>query len=273
MSTNDTINCPMCHENIPMDYVVCPYDGYSLIKQLREKVKVKVKFREGISRAYRLIRNPQFNTNYVMDEVVTNSDRKGPLVVLFLLAWTFGFQIAPYFNAYYTDSLDITVIFLLGFLGGFIVGVITFIFFVAFWYIITFLIHFSSKLLASSRLTGTAAFKETQSIVGYALTPYIIGMFILNILLFFILPTNLQSNFFNFQTNTTIKVTYAAGLSSEITSVVGIFYMLFFLVCSAWSVYICATGIEKLHRITRLQSFIIPTAIIFIYLYITYVVQ
>ena len=271
MSSTDTINCPMCHENIPLDYVVCPYDGYSLIKQLREKAHTKIKFREGIGRAIRLIRNPRLNTNYVMDEVITNPDRKGPLLVLFILSWTFGFQIAPFFNAFYGDSLDIVIIFLLGFLGGFIVAIFTFLFYVIFWYIITFIIHFSSKLLASSRLTGTAAFKETQSIVGYALAPYIVGMFILNILLFILIPANPNSStFFNFETNQTLGITYANGLGPELSSSIGIIYLLFFLGFSIWSVYICATGLEKLHRITKIQSFIIPAAVVFLYLFITY---
>ena len=111
MSSTDTVQCPICKENIPTDYVVCPYDGYSLIKQLREKIKTKIKFSESIGRVMRLIRSPIQNTNIVMEEVTTNSDRKGPLFVLFILAWVFGFQAAPYFNAYY-QNFDIVWSFL-----------------------------------------------------------------------------------------------------------------------------------------------------------------
>lgn len=270
MSSTDTINCPVCHESIPMEYVICPYDGYSLVKQLREKIKSKIKIREGIGRAIRLIKAPQVNTTIVMDEVVTNADRKGPLIVLFMLAWTFGFQIAPYFNAYYGNSLDIVFVFIIGFLGGFIVALATFLFFLIFWYIITFIIHFASKMLASTSVSGSAAFKETQSVVGYSLVPYLVVMFILNIVLFFILPTNIpQADFITFQTNATLGE-LVSGVGPGVTAATQMIYLLFFFIASAWSVYICATGLEKLHRVTRLQSFFIPIAVVFIYLFVTY---
>ena len=160
MSSSDTVNCPVCHENIPTEYVICPYDGYSLVKQLREKIKSKIKFREGVNRAIRLLRSPQTNTNIVLDEIVTNSDRKGPLFILFILSWVFGAQIAPYYNAYFYSStpLDIGYVFFFAIIGGLIVGLATIIFFIIFWYIISLLIHIASKLLASSTVTGTASF-------------------------------------------------------------------------------------------------------------------
>ena len=272
MSSSDTINCPVCHENIPMEYVICPYDGYSLVKQLREKIKTKIKFSEGVGRAIRLLRSPQSNTNIVLDEIVTNSDRKGPLFIIFILAWVFGFQIAPYYNAYYysTAPLDIGYVFFLGVIGGLVVAIASYLFYIIFWFIASFLIHIASKLLASSTVTGTASFRETQSIVGYALGPYIIGMMILNLLLFFIIPTNSSADFFVFTTNTTLNASYVNGFGTQVASAIGIFYLVFFVGFSIWSVYICGMGIEKLHRIPRNQAFLIPSALIFLILFITY---
>ena len=272
MSSSDTVNCPVCHENIPTEYVICPYDGYSLVKQLREKIKSKIKFREGVNRAIRLLRSPQTNTNIVLDEIVTNSDRKGPLFILFILSWVFGAQIAPYYNAYFYSStpLDIGYVFFFAIIGGLIVGLATIIFFIIFWYIISLLIHIASKLLASSTVTGTASFKETQSIVGYAMAPYIIGMFILNILLFFIVPTNNTSEFFVETNLPSLGIKYVDGFGSQVGSAVSIFYLVFFIGFSVWSVYICGMGLEKLHRIPRNQAFLVPTAFIAFYLFITY---
>lgn len=272
MSTSDTVNCPVCHENIPTEYVICPYDGYSLVKQLREKIKTKIKFSEGINRAIRLLRSPQNNTSIVLDEIVTNSDRKGPLFVLFILAWVFGFSIAPYYNAYYYSiaPLDIGWVFIFGLIGGLIVGIIAFFFFIIFWFIVSGLIHIASKLMASSTVTGAAAFRETQSIVGYAMAPYIIGMFILNILLFFILPTNASSNFFITTHSTVAGLTYVNGFGNSVSSAIGLFYLIFFLGFSAWSVYICGSGLEKLHRMPRNQAYLIPIAMILLILYISY---
>ena len=270
MSTSDTVNCPVCHENIPTEYVICPYDGYSLIKQLREKIKTKIKFREGVGRAIRLLRAPQTNTGPVLDEIVSNSDRKGPLFILFILAWVFGFLIGHYFNAYYasTTPMDIGYVLILGVIGGLIIAIFSYIFFIIFWYITSFLIHVASKILSSSTVTGTASFKETQSIVGYAMGPYIIGMAILNVLLFFLLPTNVAPA--DFFVTTSKGLTYVNGGGQAIASAIGIFYMIFFIGFSIWSVYICGTGLEKLHRIPRNQAYIIPAAMILFILFITY---
>lgn len=272
MSTSDTVNCPVCHENIPTEYVICPYDGYSLVKQLREKIIAKIKFTEGVGRAIRLLRAPLSNTNIVMDEVVTNSDRKGPIFVLFILAWVFGFQIAPYYNAYYASiaPLDIVYVFILGIIGGLIVAILTYLFYIFIWFFISLMIHIASKLLASSSLTGTAAFKETQSIVGYAMAPYIIGMLILDILLFIIVPANASGNFFVTTQLSTIGFSYVNGFGSQVVSAISFFYLAFFLGFSIWSVYICGTGLEKLHRIPRYQAFLIPSAMVAIVLFITY---
>ena len=263
MSSTDVIHCPSCGENIPMDYITCPYDGYSLIKQLREKTRVKIKLREGISRFIRLTRDPRKNTNIVIDEIITNFDRKGPIFILFLLAWVFGFQIAPYYNAMNSSggsAPDIGFIFFLGFFGGLFIAIATILFYIIFWYLISMIIHFSSKLLTSS-VAGSASLKETQSVVGYSLTPYVIGLFILNTLLFILLPTNLGGSFIK-TTNTTLFGNVADGFNPAVNSAVGLFYTIFYFGFSAWSVYICGNGLEKLHRLPKNQAFIIPSVIV-----------
>ena len=135
------------------------------------------------------------------------------------------------------------------------------------------MIHFSSKMFSSS-LTGSAAFKETQSIVGYALTPYIVGMVILDLLLFLIVPTNSSGSFFTLiqycPTNSSKCSTIGAKFGSRVSSSVGIFYLIFFVGFSIWSIYICATGIEKLHRLPKNQSYLIPGAVIALIIFITY---
>lgn len=261
MSTTSSIRCPSCGENVPTDYIVCPYDGYSLIKELREKVRTKIKLREGISRSIRLVKDPLKNTEIVMEEVVTNFDRKGPIFILFMLGWVFGFQIAPYFNAYYSSigaPQDIVYIFLLGLIGGFIVSLAALFFLIIFWYLLSLVVHFSSKMLTSS-IAG-ASFKETQSIVGYALVPYIVGMFILNILLFFIVPAA-NPAFFKPEGAVTI-------FSDEIASSVSLFYLIFFLGFSVWTTYILSNGLEKLHRLSRNQSFAVPIGTLVLYMII-----
>lgn len=268
MSTTDTVRCPSCSENIPTDYVVCPYDGYSLIKQLREKIRIQIKLRESISRIIRIIKNPRNNSEIVFEEVVTNYDRKGPLIILLLLGWVFGFQIAPYFNAYYLsigNGQNLIFIYMIGFLGGLIVSIASLIFLIIFWYILSFIIHFASKMISGS-IAG-ASFKETQSIVGYSLVPYLVGMFLLNILLFIVIPTS-SSNFFKSNPNTGLVI----GLSDDLASSVSIFYLIFFLGFSIWTVYLCATGLEKLHRLSRNQSYLVPIVVLVLYMFVAKII-
>lgn len=262
VSTTDTITCPSCGESIPTDYVVCPYDGYSLIKELREKVRTKIKFREGIGRAYRLVRSPLKNTTEVMEEVATNFDRKGPLFVLIIFSFLFSFRLAAFANSYLIgsgQSAEIGFIILLGLISGFILGILLFPFTIIFWYLFTVLIHFGSRFQGA----GTVSFKETASVVGYAITPFIIGLLILNFLLFVFLPlgniidiTTEPSSLFG----RNVGIGYLPGFE-----IVNNLHLIIYVIFAAWFVYICGTGLKVLHALPRFQAFGLPTAVMILY--------
>lgn len=268
MSTTETITCPSCGESIPTDYVVCPYDGYSLVKELRETIRTKIKFREGIGRAYRLVRSPLQNTTQVMNEVATNFDRKGPLFVIFIVSFLYSFRLAAYANLYImgssAQSAEIGFIILLGLTSGLVIGILLFPFAIIFWYLFTILIHFGSRFQGA----GTASFKETASVVGYAITPFIIGLLILNFLLFFIIPpgniieiTTEPSSLFG----RNVGIGYLPG--NEIVTNV---HLIIFIMFAAWFVYICGNGLEKLHTLPRIQAFGLPTGVMIVYVWFAF---
>lgn len=270
MSSSDTITCPSCGEQIPTDYVVCPYDGYSLVKELRQKVRTKIRLKEGIGRAYRLLRQPMKNTDRVMEEVATNYDRKGPLVVLFLISFLMAFRVAPYSNAYLSGTTvapEMGFILILGLVSGFMFGPVVFIFGLILWYGISLVVHYAGKLLSSS-VAGTAEFKETQSVVGYALTPLVLGLFLLNILFFFVLP---EGNIYNQQAASSFFETVVVGYNSDVAGEIELFYMVFYALFATWSVVICGVGFEKVHRVPKVQSFGVPAAVALLYGFVAFI--
>jgi hypothetical protein len=264
LSSSDTITCPSCGESIPTDYVVCPYDGYSLVKELREKIKVKIKLREGINRAYRLLRDPR-STIQVMEEVASNVDRKGPLFILFAFSFLYCFRLAAYTNAYVngtSGSADMGFILILGLVAGLLLGLVVFIFTVIFWNLITLIVHFGSRFLS-----GTATYRESQSVVGYSMSPFILGLIILNVLLFFMLP---DGDIISTTTNA-LGQTVGIGYNEDGSSITSI-YMLLFLIFAAWAVAICGFGLELVHRLPRLQAFGLPGAIAVIYFWLAFII-
>ncbi|OLS27495.1 MAG: hypothetical protein HeimC3_02730 [Candidatus Heimdallarchaeota archaeon LC_3] len=266
MSTmSDTVVCPVCGEHIPSDYVVCPYDGASLVKELRAKMNVKISLREGISRAIRII-NPQ-KTKKVVDEYSTHPDRKGALFVLYTCSFLFAFRLAPYLNASTDKSVDILYFIILGFSSGLIIGSLLFLFAIVFWYGISFIYHISAKYLSGSQ---TATFKESQGLIGYSFSPLIVGLIVLNILLFFIVPEGFSNNY-------NVVSGPEGGILSPIPSFSENFYndywivnLLFFSLFLIWGAWIVSLGTEKMFRTKRALSIGISAVVPIILLVLIY---
>ncbi|MHA1992423.1 MAG: Yip1 family protein [Candidatus Hodarchaeales archaeon] len=258
--THDTITCPVCAEHIPSDYVVCPYDGASLVKELRAKSFVKIRFREGASRAFRMI-DPR-NTPKVIDEYVANPDRKGALVALFLCCFLFAFRLAPYLNAATGKSLDILYFIILGLSAGLVLGSYLFIFAIIFWYVISLIYHVSAKYLSGSQ---TATYKESQGLIGYMFSPMIIGLLIFNVILFFIVPEGFSENYENV-TPTGSFIGEVYSLSSTFAGEYGTINLIFFGIFLAWGGWIVSLGTEKMFMTKKVQSlgiaYVVPIVLI-----------
>ena len=255
----DSIICPTCAESIPADYDMCPYDGTSLVKQLREKTKVKIRFSEGINRAYRLAFNPQ-NTIKIAEEYAANPDRKGGLFVLFACSFLYAFRLALYLNKV-SPAIDIIFILIYGIVFGLLGGLVIFFFVIFGWYILSLIYHYSAKFTSS----GTVTFKESQGVVGYMFAPLITGLLIMNILLFFIAPTctlaagNLCTNIYNIAASpagSPISV-LSYGFLGSYAGDYNTLNLIFVGGAMLWGIGVGGLMGEKLLRIPRIQSLIV----------------
>ena len=214
---------------------------------------MKIRLREGIGRAFRLI-DPR-NTKTVMDEFVANPDRKGGAVVLFLCAFLFAGRLALYVNGAVGRTVDILFVLILFLTSGLIIGIVFFIFALIFWYALTAIHHISARYLTGSQ---TATFKDSQGLVGYMFAPLIVGLLLLNFLLLFLAP------------NSFTGVYDAVGFLGSNRSDYWMLNLLVFSVFLAWGGYIAVLGSQRLHRITQPQGIAVSAAPVAILLYLLF---
>ena len=96
MSESESIICPNCSERSPAGYILCPYCGFDLTKMVRERERVRVTFREKLSRIYRSLYDPR-ESKRLFNEIGVNPDRIGAFLVLYLVAVSFGLRIGALF--------------------------------------------------------------------------------------------------------------------------------------------------------------------------------
>ncbi|MHA2232107.1 MAG: hypothetical protein ACXAB4_06435, partial [Candidatus Hodarchaeales archaeon] len=137
MITSNSIICPQCQERAPPDYVLCPYCGYSLVKIVRERTRVHVGFSQAIGRIRRLLIEPIMDpshslirTRETMREISANPDRKGGLLISFLISFFLLEMVAVYWITTNGFPLLFSLAFLIvwGLFGAFI------------WFILVFLV-------------------------------------------------------------------------------------------------------------------------------------
>lgn len=268
-NVSDSIICPTCAESIPADYVVCPYDGTSLVKELREKTKVNIRFREGINRAFRLAFNPQQSMR-ISEEYAANPDRKGGFFVLFVCSFLYAFRLALYLNKV-NPAIDIVFIFIYGVVFGLLGGLVIFVFAIIGWYVLSLIYHYSAKFTSS----GAVTFKESQGLIGYMFAPLITGLIIMNILLLFIAPSctvfsagGLCTNVYNITASpagsplSIISYGFQAASAND-------YYLLNLIFIGGpmlWGIALGGLMTEKLLRTPRIQSFIVA-AIPFVFVF------
>ncbi|MHA2297602.1 MAG: Yip1 family protein [Candidatus Hodarchaeales archaeon] len=246
MSSEDSVVCPNfgCGERVPKDYVLCPYCGYNLLTVIKEATKVRITIRESIRRIRKLfpifgmIRNAnplliKEKTIECMEEVAANADRRGPIIILYLLTFAYSLKIAPFFFAINNSSgfsfgasvhffLLAFYIFIPIFIALFLLPVSILI-----WRLVALVIHVPSKYMG-----GGGSHKETQSLVGYALTPFIIGELVINLILYFILFT--------------VNSTSASELFLITFPLETLLIIPFFI----WVVFVAMVGLNKIHNLS-----------------------
>ena len=239
MSISDSIVCPQCQERAPADYVVCPYCGYSLIKIVRERTRVHVGFGQAIGRIRRLIADPM-HTPEVMREIGLNPDRKGGLMIAFLISYFLLELVAIVMFRSYPGGLE--PLFALGLLITFpLMGSLILLFLV---YLVWWIFGLTTWLIA--RLIGGKGSRgDTSGVVGYGMLPLALGFLVADLLMFILAPTPGEDD------------TFQDVLRDVDTGFVGIILLPFIV----WTAYIVGLGIENVHSLDRTYSFAISGVI------------
>lgn len=225
MSISDSIVCPQCQERAPADYVLCPYCGYSLIKLVRERTRVHVGFGQAIGRIRRLIvepiRDPSnslAHTRETMREIGSNPDRKGGLLISYLISFFLLEMVAIAYVRIEGFPLVYALVIMVVFP---LIGSLVFIFLV---YLVWWAFGLATWILA--RLVGgKGTRKDTSGIVGYALLP--------------LAPAFLVSDFIIFL------------LGTDDTGFVALVILPFLV----WTIYLAALGLQHVHSLDRTFSF------------------
>ncbi|MFQ5976670.1 MAG: YIP1 family protein [Candidatus Heimdallarchaeota archaeon] len=223
MSFTDSIICPQCQERAPTDYVLCPYCGYSLVKIVRERTRVHVGFGQAIDRIRRLLIEPIMDpsrslirTRETMREISANPDRKGGLLISFLISVFLLEMVAVYWITTNGFPLLFSLVFLIVFpiFGAFIFFILVFVV----WWVFALATWLLARLVG-----GKGTRKDTSGIVGYALLPLAPAFLVSDLIMF------LQDN----------------------TDFVAIIILPFLL----WTIYLAALGLQHVHSLDRTFSF------------------
>ncbi len=245
MSLQEPITCPSCHEKVPLDYVVCPYCGYSLVEIIEEKILPPVRIFESLLRVARIL-NPRRSLE-VMKEVTINPDRKGALLIVIIISGLFlqNFVIRLYRgNPNYDLGLTGLILFLIiplvgmAFLG--VVGALS-------WYLWSFILWAICHMLG-----GRGKFRETAAVVGYGLAPLILNILIANIILLFIGPTG----------DLTQASTHAAFNQM---------FSILILPGIVATIYLVSRGIQEIHRFQQVLSLLTTGIAAALYMFLFWV--
>ncbi|MHA2053809.1 MAG: YIP1 family protein [Candidatus Hodarchaeales archaeon] len=243
MSESESLVCPNCSERSPAGYILCPYCGFDLTKILRQTQRIEITFRERFSRIWRSLLDPR-DSKILFREVGVNPDRKGVLILLYLLSVAYATRLGAFtIKASSSTWHDFHFWYFLiqPWLTGFV-----FLFLSVFgWFISSLVIWLISKTLG-----GKASLRDTYSIVGYSLGPLITASLLVSLAIILIGPP--------ISSITTLTWT-------EFTMFEAI-YLPFLLI----AVYHCGNGIQSGHLLNPTYSYLISGAVagLFTYLYL-----
>ena len=224
--SDEAIVCPMCFERTPPEYIVCPYCGYDLTKQVYEVSAGALGIRGAFGRIYNVIRQPRL----AMQDVADHPDRFGGLLVMLALSMFLVLSRGPAYLIHSADtSLDVMVLpFLI--LGGFVFLIIP----ILMWMIGSAIFWIIAKMLGGRGVN----FSQTQSVVGYGLTPLVLWAFISIPILILGLPSDVS-----------IAAMADSGAENILT------YLM--LIALIWSVILIGIGLTRAHLFSRFEGMII----------------
>ncbi len=243
MSESESLVCPNCSERSPGGYILCPYCGFDLTKILRQKEKRGITFRERFSRIWRSLLDPR-DSKILFREVGVNPDRKGVLILLYLLSVAYASRLGAFAIKASSNSWhDFHFWFFL--IQPWFSGLMFFFLSVFGWLICSLIVWLLSKTLG-----GKASLRDTYSIVGYSLGPLITASLLVSLVIVLVGPS-----ISSIDTLTWTKFTMFEAL-----------YLPFILMV----VYHCGNGIQSGHLLNPTYSYLISGAVagLFTYLYL-----
>ncbi|MCD6491142.1 MAG: YIP1 family protein [Candidatus Njordarchaeia archaeon] len=174
MSSEQYIKCPSCGSKVLIGYKICPYCGFDLRPLIRRKASAELTFRDIIRR----IEYVSIKPSSVFREIILAPEYSGPFLIVIagalLLALRFLIVLLSAIPNIQLDLMSGLAIFLIAFISSSLM-------FIFIWYLLSLLLHAIIRLIG-----GIGSFSLTLVIVGYSLTPLILGFFISNNLLFFV---------------------------------------------------------------------------------------
>lgn len=179
MSESESHVCPNCSERSPAGYILCPYCGYDLSKLVRAKQRVRITFREKLSRIWRSLYDPR-NSKRLFTEIGVNPDRLGAVITLYFLSVAYSVRLPVILSKGADDSWH-GVQFLFILIGPWIIAIAVIILAIFGWIMVS-----AVTWLIAKTLGGKAGLKDTLGIVGYSFGPLITASLVVNALIFFL---------------------------------------------------------------------------------------
>ncbi len=182
LSTDEAlIQCPICNENAPQGYLLCPFCGADLTTIYETKIFPPIGYKEVWGRIGALLTKPRSAFLDISD----NPDSKGVTLFIFAIAFGMALQIFALLMHNYFFSWRLPVIFILMWIFSLLLPLFI-------WLIGSFAIRTAARLLG-----GKASKKQIRGIVGYGMLPPTLASLFNAILYVIALPWN-RTNIYDF---------------------------------------------------------------------------
>ncbi len=197
--SESTQKCPSCSETVPLEYSVCPFCGFGLLEYELKKFSFRPKLKEVFIRLYSFFRRP-FKTS---EEFGVATESKGANILLLIfslfLSLRFYFIIVAsgleFSGGIPIGNIDDPEVFGFTISLGLIFFLVTFLLMpLIVWVIYKILFSLGTWLMTkfAGMLGSDASKKQYRTIIGYSITPIVVGEFLG---IFFALIAGFSSSF------------------------------------------------------------------------------
>ncbi len=183
--SESTQKCPSCSETVPLEYSVCPFCGFGLLEYELKKFSFKPKLKEVFIRIYSFFRRP-IKTS---EEFGVATESKGANILLLIFSLFLSLR---YYFTMVASGLEFSGVIAIGNIVdpdvfGFTISIGLIFFLVTFllmplivWVIYKTFFSLGTWLMAkfAGMLGSDASKKQYRTIIGYSITPIVVGEFL-----------------------------------------------------------------------------------------------